>query len=209
MKKVIWILSSLILILFGILLYSFFQIKSLKAQLSNKDTAISKQKEEIELCNNNKGKIINSYVEDYRPAAYSLSSDLFEGKQVKINEWVYKEGVIKEFIFELDDLVTVKLWDYFDKDHKDVERRIFDEYGNSSPLELSADQDFEKYKSSKGKVFIRRCGQLNASKIKTSIHSIYVQILGVGCLGFTVDEAKQVILNSTIELEEIADSLSF
>ncbi len=213
MKKLIWILGVLSIVLVGTSIYFFFQNQSLNSQLLYKDKRISEQEKEINLCNKNKGKIINSFTENYRPSGFPLSSDLFKEKQIKVNEWAYNGGVIKEFIIELDDSVTVKLWDYFNEDHNRIEKRIFDDYGNSSPLETTVDQEYMKYKSAKGNVFIRRCGQLNASKTVTGIHSIYVQILGEQCIGFSLDEARKIILASTLastkKLEEVADSLNF
>jgi len=217
-KKTPLVVSVVFFIGFSLLLFQNISLKqkfqTLTTELTSIDTELSQKKEELELCNSNKAKVVREYEEPYSQSTFKISSPLFEGKEVLIKDLLYRGSEIKQMDINIpaDDEfphpITVTVFDYVDVPVRNVKQ--FDEYQNAtSILRIDTEDRLTLYTTKKGYKMARACGELGYSKTITSIHNVNIVISGYQCTGVYLETAEQQIRESTEYLEKIADVITF
>ena len=145
-----------------------------------------------------------------------ISSALFEGKDINVNEWFYKNQLIYEMTIILNQgnssPIHVKVWKHL-TDTKNRDRVIFDMAGNSYPIlvlptEVKTYNTFS-FLTDKGKItLIRQWGELDLFQYRSvGAYSIYVQIIDPEKPAG--DDESIIIPRSTKRIEPIAKQIIF
>ena len=177
----------------------------------NGQDELSIAKEELNLCIQNKGNVVKSYKLSYPIQDLSINSSLFEGKELDVREWSYKGNTIKEYSIELPrqntNSIEIKMWDFLNI--STPHEATFDSLGNAiSVSSFDSAQSF-KYTAPTKITWNRSYGELSSRKNITSIHTIYIQIIGDRGTGFPIKDWQYYVISSTEELEPIADKINF
>lgn len=174
---------------------------------------LSSIKEELNLCIQNKGKVAKSYKLSYPIQGLSVNSSLFEGKELNIREWSYKGNTIKEYSIEIlrsdsqTNPIEIKIWDFLNVVYP--YQATFDNAGNAVSVSNFDNAQSLKYMGSTKVTWSRFYGELSSRKDTTSIHTIYVQIIGDQVTGLPNKDWQYYVNSSTKELEPIADKINF
>lgn len=174
---------------------------------------LSSTKDELDLCIQNKGKAAKSYKLDYPNQDLNVSSPLFEGRQLNVKEWLYKGDTIKEYSIEIprqdtnSSSIEIKIWDF--RNVAFQHQATFDNIGNAVPLSSINEAQTLKYAAPTKITWNRSYGELSSRNDTTSIHTIYIQIIGDQVTGLPNKDWQYYVNSSTKELEPIADKISF
>ena len=200
---------AIILPLLGFYLGTQFKNKS---SLKSQDE-LSSVKEELNLCIQNKAKIAQSYKLSYPAQGLSFNSSLFEGKELSVKEWLYKGSTIKEYSIEIPrsdsqtNPLEVKIWDFLNVANPN--QATFDNAGNAVLVSSFDNTQSLKYTAPTKITWNRSYGELSSRKDITSIHTIYIQIIGDKVTGLPNRDWQYYVNSSTRELESIADKIYF
>lgn len=196
------------------------QVNNLKDHAKNREQELVTKDEDLQLCYNDRAKIIEESKQIYSPQEFKISSPLFEGQEMIVKTLNYKGSDIKELSIDLppnDERVhsiNIKVWEYVNVPNQKVAR--FNDYYSAFPLWAEAltgeEPAYYKYvtlKGLKGFSMRRSCGELSISKSITSTHSIFVVISGYQCTGIFPGQEEKTIRESTRYLEKVADTIVF
>lgn len=174
---------------------------------------LSSVKEELNFCIQNKGKVAKFYKLAYPNQDLSVSSSLFEGRQLNVKEWLYKGDIIKEYSIEVprkntnSSPIEIKIWDF--RNVAFQHQASFDNIGNAVLLSRVNETQDLKYAAPTKITWNRSYGELSSRNDTTSIHTIYIQIIGDQVTGLPNKDWQYYVISSTKELEPIADKINF
>lgn len=203
------------------------KLKKLEQDLKKSSENFTNVSANLELCEQDRGKIINTYKIPYSSSEFLISSELFEGKELTVNEWMYKGFLIKEIFLTMEqqdpEPIIVKVWDYqaIKKRGLDVNPnyRVIFNYPHGQAIKISTVpiEDKPEYifsyllPSGKQKISMIRndLGELSYLKQISSSHQIYIQIIDTKMQSQWCFYNDCSFAKSTERIESIAKQIVF
>ncbi|MDA1079161.1 MAG: hypothetical protein O2840_00500, partial [bacterium] len=137
-----------------------------------------------------------------------INSDLFSSKQTQVTQWQYRGHEIFEYKVDFSNEssnIYVVFWKY--KKMLPGERVVIREDGRTEPLELSSNDYFTTGNKLTNR-WSRTFNKLTIDRDISSDTNVYIEIVNDDpAKGLFYDEAQKAILESTRELEPIAETM--
>lgn len=189
----------------------FFHLYIDQKQVSQQlEQRLAESELKLNASNQDKGILISSKIAEFDDNEFGYSLHNIDVSEMEVNLlWYRGEEIVQRKVI-LDQKtrsghsITLTSWDF--RDLEPSKQRVFDELLNSLPTEKK--ENSIQYVNPFEIQFTRSCGELSTKNNLTSTRTVYLQISGQSCTGLNAETLTADIINSTRELEIVADNIN-